>query len=389
MRKRVAAPWFHEKTVLFILIALLAIGLVMVASASMIVSEQQYHYPFHYFFRDCTYAVLGILLVRCMLYVPMAFWQRHAGKLMLLGLFLAFLVLIHGIGRVVNGSRRWIHIGPLTLQVSELVKLMALFYLGSYLERFQRQVQHHFIGFIKPMLLLLLLAILLLMEPDFGSVAILTMMFLSLLFLADVSLWPFVLLLVCVLGALILLAVTSPYRLARITSFLNPWAHQYSSGYQLTQSLIAFGRGGIFGVGLGNSIQKLFYLPEAHTDFLFAIISEELGLLGELLIVALFATLFIRMLTLAKRGFKAGRLFGAYVVLGGGVWLGLQAMVNIGVNAGLLPTKGLTLPLISYGGSSMLSMCLLLGITMRFSYELDLAGATVAPRFYTRKHGVE
>ena len=299
-------------------------------------------------------------------------WQRFSVPLLIVGFFLLIVVLIPGIGRVVNGSRRWINLGIMTVQVSEVVKLCAIIYLASYLHRFQNQVQTQLIGFIKPMAVLAIVAALLLKEPDFGAVSVIAITFLTLLFIAGVRLWPFIALFLTVAGAMTTLAITSPYRLQRITTFINPWSTAYGSGYQLTQSLIAFGRGGVLGVGLGNSIQKLFYLPEAHTDFIFAVIAEELGLIGELALLALFVILVVRIFHLGRRAHLMKNLFSAYTAYGIGMWLSLQAAINMGVNAGLLPTKGLTLPFISYGGSSLLVDCVVVGIVLRISYELRL-----------------
>ena len=290
-----------------------------------------------------------------------------------IGLFLTFfllaIVLIPGIGRSVNGSRRWLDFGILSLQVSELAKLFLIIYLAGYLQDFRQQVQTQLIGFIKPMCILALVGVLLLMEPDFGTLAVLTLTFLALLLISGVRLWPFAVLLLFAGSLLAGVALLSPYRLARLTTFLNPWSTPYGSGYQLTQSLIAFGRGGILGTGLGNSIQKLFYLPEAHTDFLFAVIAEELGLLGESLVVLLFSIFVGRCLYLSIKCIQQQAWFQAYLVAGLGIWIALQAAVNIGVNTGLLPTKGLTLPFISYGGSSMLVNCVVVGILLRLSHE--------------------
>lgn len=350
---------------------LICFGLLMVASASMVISDRQFNYPFHYLLHQLIYIALGIVLACVALFIPTTFWQRISIPLMITGLLLLILVLIPGIGHVVNGSRRWIYLGFLSLQVSEVVKLFALIYLASYLQRYLQQVRHDFIGFLKPMVVLGLISFLLLCEPDFGAMAVLSMMFLALLFISGVRLWSFTLLFLLVLMALALLALTSPYRLQRITTFLNPWSVQFGSGYQLTQSLIAFGRGGFLGVGLGNSIQKLFYLPEAHTDFLFAVIVEELGLLGALALILAFAWLVIRIFQIGKRAEIEQQLFQAYLCYGAAVWIGLQSMINIGVNAGVLPTKGLTLPLMSYGGTSILVNCLLIGIVLRIAHEIE------------------
>lgn len=362
----------YDRWLLFTLLALLAFGLLMVSSASMVISDKQFGYPFHYILRQFIYILLGLGAAFIVTRVPMKIWQKFSIPLLAVSVLLLIAVLVPGIGRVVNGSRRWINLGIISLQVSEVVKLFAIIYLASFLNRFQNQVQTELMGFIKPMIILVIIAALLLKEPDFGAATVIAFTFLALLFIAGVRLWPFIVLFSTVIAAMVTLAITSPYRLERITTFLNPWSNAYGSGYQLTQSLIAFGRGGIFGVGLGNSIQKLFYLPEAHTDFIFAVIAEELGLIGELALFALFAILVMRILKLGREAHLQNKLFSAYVSYGVGIWLALQAMINMGVNAGLLPTKGLTLPFISYGGSSLLIDCMVVGIMLRISYELRL-----------------
>lgn len=367
--KQRKAKWHYDKWILFSTLTLILFGLLMVASASMVISDKEYGYPFHYFFRQGINLMLGIFLAWIVTRIEIKYWQQWSIPLIIFSLLLLFVVLVPGIGRVVNGSRRWLHLGVLTLQVSEVVKLCAVVYLASYLQRFQKQVQEEFIGFMKPLMILGIIVLLLLMEPDFGTATVITMTFLILLFTAGVRWKPFTALFLTVVFAMTLIALTSPYRLERLTTFIDPWRTAYGSGYQLTQSLIAFGRGGLMGVGLGNSIQKLFYLPEAHTDFIFAVIGEELGLLGELLLITLFLVLIIRIIILGKKNFDLGNLFHAYLCYGMGFWFGLQAMINMGVNIGLLPTKGLTLPFISYGGSSLLINCIVIGILLRVSYE--------------------
>ncbi len=350
-------------------IALLLFGLLMVASASMVISDKQFGYPFHYLIRQGIYLLSALVLAFIATRIPMSFWQKISTPLLFITLFLLALVLIPGIGRMMNGSRRWINLGILTLQISELAKLSVLLYLASYLERHQQAVREQALGVIKPLIILVFIALLLLLEPDFGAMFVISIMFLALLFLAEVKMGWFLLLIVLAAAAMSGLAVLSPYRLQRLTSFLNPWNTQFGSGYQLTQSLIAFGQGGFFGVGLGNSIQKLFYLPEAHTDFVFAVIAEELGLLGILALMFVFAAIIYTMLKIGHHALRLGNLFCAYISYGAAVWLGVQCMINIGVNAGVLPTKGLTFPFISYGGSSMLINCLIMGIILRIAHE--------------------
>ncbi|HYF97998.1 MAG TPA: putative lipid II flippase FtsW [Coxiellaceae bacterium] len=377
------SPWFYDKWLLITTLSLIAFGLLMVASASMVISDRQFDYPFHYFMRQAIYISFALLLGWVATRVPVETWQKYSVPILLAALFLLLIVLIPGIGRVVNGSRRWIYLGFITLQVSEVAKLAMVLYMASYLQRYQREVVTELKGFVKPMLLLGLMAVLLLAEPDFGALVVISATVLMLLFIAGVRLWIFSLISILVVGAFAVLAVISPYRMARLTSFLNPWSHQFDSGYQLTQSLIAFGRGGFFGVGLGNSVQKLFYLPEAHTDFLFAVVAEELGLVGEILFLAIFVTLIARIFFIAHKAFKQNQLFSAYVSYGCGAWFGMQALINVGVNAGLLPTKGLTLPFISYGGSSMLINCIVIGILLRISYELQISDGVIR-RFMTK-----
>lgn len=360
----------YDRWIIICALSLLALGLLMVASASMVISDRQFGYPFHYFIRQLTYLCLGLIIAWIATHIPIRVWKRYSGFLFLFSFFLLIVVLVPGIGKVVNGSRRWISFGFISLQVSEAIKSVAILYLASYLQRYQDEVREELKGFLKPMLLMAILSSLLLLEPDFGAVVVITMTYMALLFLAGVRLWPFCVLLILVILVLALLALLSPYRLQRLTTFLNPWHNQFGSGYQLTQSLIAFGRGGLFGVGLGNSVQKLFYLPEAHTDFLFAVLAEELGLAGELLLIALFTLLIGRIVVIGRRAENNSYLFSAYIAYGVALWLGLQAIINIGVSAGMLPTKGLTLPFISYGGSSILVNCLVIGIILRIAFEI-------------------
>ena len=359
-------PW-----IVICALSLLVLGLLMVASASMVISDRQFGYPFHYFIRQLTYLSLGLIVAWIATHIPISVWKRYSRFLFLFSFLLLIVVLVPGIGKVVNGSRRWISLGFISLQASEAIKSVAILYLASYLQRYQDEVREELKGFLKPMVLMAILSSLLLLEPDFGAAVVITMTYMALLFLAGVRLWPFCVLLIFLALVLALLAILSPYRLQRLTTFLNPWHNQFGSGYQLTQSLIAFGRGGLFGVGLGNSVQKLFYLPEAHTDFLFAVLAEELGLVGELLLIALFMLLIGRIVIIGRRAENNSYLFSAYIAYGVAIWLGLQALINIGVSSGVLPTKGLTLPFISYGGSSILINCLVIGIVLRIAFEIE------------------
>lgn len=361
--------FLYDPWILSVGLVLILFGLLMVSSASMVISDQLYHNPFHYLIRQLIFLISGFGIVWFASRIPLSFWVEQGFVLLLLCFFVLVLVLIPGIGRVVNGSRRWIHFGIISLQVSEAVKLMAILYLAGFLQRHLHEVQTRMSGFIKPLAFFGVMGLLLLLEPDFGTTAVIAMTVLSMMFVAGARLLPFVIILALVIAALIVLVVTTPYRMERMTSFLNPWSNAYGTGYQLTQSLIAFGRGGLFGVGLGNSVQKLFYLPEAHTDFIFAVIGEELGLAGELLLLGLFIALIARIIYLGQTALRQEQLFGGFVCWGIGLWLAFQTFINIGVNVGLLPTKGLTLPLISYGGSSLWMSCAALGIVLRVAHE--------------------
>jgi cell division protein FtsW len=363
----------YDRYLLFATIALLGFGLLMVASTSIAVSEHLYKQPFHYLLRQTCYLVLGLGIAMLIFRVPLQRWQKLGGAILLLSLIFLVLVLVPKIGHEVNGSMRWLGIGGFGIQVSEFAKLAVVIYLAGYLVRREQEVRAKISGFLKPLFLLGVVAILLLREPDFGATSVILATSLGMLFLAGVRLWQFAVLFSGVVAALAILAITSPYRMTRLTTFLNPWVVQYDSGYQLTQSLIAFGRGGWFGVGLGESVQKLFYLPEAHTDFLFAVLTEELGLIGSLVVIALFVVVVIRALQIGRRAYLEGRRFPAYLAFGFGLEIALQVMINIGVNTGVLPTKGLTLPFMSYGGSSLLMMCGVMALLLRVDHESRLA----------------
>ena len=362
----------YDRLLLAIVVSIVSIGLMMVASASVTNSDRIYDWPFHYLLRQSIHFIIGAVLGVFVYKVPVEQLREYATYFLLGSIVLLVLVLIPGIGRHVNGSARWIGLGPIAVQVSELAKFAVIVYMSGYLVRRHEEVTTRVTGFIKPMCIVSIIAFLLLLEPDFGATVVIMTTAVGMMFLAGVRLRQFAILIVLVLLALAFLAVSSPYRLLRLTTFLNPWANQFDSGYQLTQSLIAFGRGGWLGVGLGNSVQKLFYLPEAHTDFLFAVIAEELGLLGVLTVICLYIALFLRALWIGFRAQIAGLHFHGYLAYGFALWLGLQFVVNVGVNAGVLPTKGLTLPLMSYGGSSIVVNCLVIACLFRIDHELRL-----------------
>ncbi|MFE1814681.1 putative lipid II flippase FtsW [Metapseudomonas otitidis] len=350
-------------------LALLGLGLVMVTSASSEVASALSGNPLYHSIRHLIYLAIGGVACIITLQVPMAFWQRHGARLMLVAFVLLIMVLLPGIGREVNGAKRWIGFGLFNLQPSELAKLFTVMFIAGYLVRRQDEVRSKLTGFIKPMLVLGPMAVLLLAEPDFGATVVLVGSCIAMLFLGGINLVRFIPLAAGVLGAGVLVMTSQSYRMQRLTNFIDPWADQYGAGYQLSQALIAFGRGEWFGVGLGNSIQKQFYLPEAHTDFVFAVLAEELGMVGALATVALFVFVSVRALYIGLWAEKARQYFSAYVAYGLAFqWIG-QVLINIGVNVGLLPTKGLTLPFLSYGGSSLVICCVCMGLLLRIEWE--------------------
>ena len=345
-------------------------GFVILASASISISDNAVGNPFFYLQRQLLAAVIGLVAAGFCLFVPMQVWRNLGPLMLLLGLALLVVVLMPGIGYEVNGARRWVRVGIMNLQVSEPARLCFIMYLAGYLVRRSKDLRERFVGFLRPMLVLTLACALLLKEPDFGAAIVLLATALAMLFVAGARIRDFIVFFGVAVIAMAALAMTSPYRMKRLTAFLDPWADPYDSGFQLTQSLIAIGRGEWFGVGLGDSVQKLFYLPEAHTDFVFAVFAEEFGLLGSLALIALFLALLWRIYRLGVRAHDAERFFEAYMAIGIGTWLGLQAFINVGVNMGLLPTKGLTLPLISYGRSSLIVTMICIGLLLRIHHEL-------------------
>lgn len=370
---------YTDRMLLGSVVLLLVFGLVMVASASVAVAERQTGDMLYYFRRQLVFAALGLGAGVFMYSVPMRHWSRAGFPLLGFGLALLLLVLIPGIGQEVNGARRWLNLGPVNLQASEVARLCFILYLASYVTRHRAQVQTRIRGLLRPMLPLGLAAVLLLAEPDFGSTAVLLAVAAVILFLAGAKLMHLLLLGTVGIGTLAMLLVSSPYRLKRLASFRDPFADPFDGGFQLTQSLIAIGRGEWVGVGFGNSIQKLLYLPETHTDFLFAIIAEELGLIGVVALMAVFGVLVWRGFLVAQAAVSREDHFSAYVAWAISAWVGLQAFINMAVNMGLLPTKGLTMPFISYGGSSLLVTCASLGLLLRVDRENRIAARTDGP----------
>lgn len=355
---------------LFGVLFLLGLGFVMVTSASMPIADRNYGDPFFFVLRHGFAMSLALVCGALCLAIPTKVWERYAIWLLLFGIALLVLLLVPGIGRTVNGATRWIPLGALNLQPSELMKFFAVIYTCDYLIRRQLDVQTTFVGFLRPMVPIGVACALIMLQPDFGTTAVILATVMGLLFLGGVSIINFAVLFLGVALALVSLIIFEPYRLTRVISFMDPFADPFNSGYQLSQALIAFGRGEWFGVGLGNGIQKQFYLPEAHTDFLLAVIGEEFGLIGVLLVICVFAFLTWRAFSIGNRARAQGEGFSCYVAHGFGLMLGLQAFVNVGVNTGLLPTKGLPLPFMSYGSNALIVAVMASAVLLRIDYEL-------------------
>ena len=362
-------PVILDPILLVTVFCLLLFGLVMVSSSSFEISQKIYTSSFHYFLSQGMHIILGLILGALVFFIDLRILCKFATTILFLSLLLLIVVLIPGIGRSVNGSFRWIRLGFFNVQVSEIAKLGIIIYLSFYFVQYQDLMRSYWVGFIRPVSLVGLVCLLLFCEPDFGASFVIVAVSLSLLYLAGISVWWFTLLLIICLLAFGILMLSSPYRLSRLISFLDPWSKAFDSGYQLTQSLIAFGRGSWFGVGIGESIQKLFYLPEAHTDFIFAIIIEEFGLIGGFLVILAYTILFLRGMRIGHFAHKLDKHFNGFLAQGITLLIGFQVVVNIGVNTGLLPTKGLTLPLISYGGSSIIINCIAMALLMKVHVE--------------------
>jgi len=361
-----------DSVLAWIAIALLSLGLVMVYSSSIAIAEAAKSTGYqqsYYLIRQGLYVFLGLLAGVMVFQIPSMFWQKLAPYLFMLGVVLLILVLIPGVGREVNGSRRWLSLFVFNLQPSELMKLFVVLYAADYTVRKGGVKNSLSKAFLPMFFVMLVVGVLLLSEPDFGAFLVICAIAMSTLWLGGYNFKVFGLLLIALPLTFTVMIVSSPYRMQRVTSFMDPWADPYGKGYQLSHALIAFGRGEWFGVGLGASIEKLFYLPEAHTDFLLAVIAEELGFVGVSAVIMLFAWLIVRAFAIGRQAAMLDRLFAALVAQGIAAWLGIQAMINIGVNMGVLPTKGLTLPLMSYGGSGVLVNCVAIALLLRIDYE--------------------
>ncbi|ODT75026.1 MAG: cell division protein FtsW [Nitrosomonadales bacterium SCN 54-20] len=359
-----------DQALIWTAILLLSLGLVMVYSASISIAEADGSgYPAYFLIRHAAYVAAGLLVAAVAFQVPMESWQKYSFHLFLLGSCLLALVLVPGVGREINGSRRWISLLVVNLQPSEFMKLFMVIYVANYTVRKSAVLESFRKGFLPMLIIMLIVGALLLLEPDFGAFVVITTVMMAILFLGGMDLKLFAGLIAFLVAGLLALVWNAPYRMQRFFGFLDPWDDPYGKGYQLSHALIAFGRGEWLGVGLGGSVEKLFYLPEAHTDFLLAVIAEELGFVGVLIVLALFAWIIARAFMIGRQSAVRGRHFSALVAQGIGVWLGVQTFINMGVNMGVLPPKGLTLPLMSFGGSSIVASCFSLAVLLRADWE--------------------
>lgn len=377
-----ASESFRLNPVLLITLLLMVCGLLMMTSASVEIASSRYGDSLYHFKRQIIFATVGLIGLAITLQIPMHLWKRFCWFFLMGSYALLLLVLIPGVGYEVNGSSRWLNLGFFNLQPSELAKVFIILYIASFLERHIDEVREEWSGFLKPMGLIGAAVVLLHFEPDHGAMVILMATAFSMIFLAGAKLYRFIAMLALCVAAIIYLAIMKPYVIARFSSFLDPWSAEnvYGGGYQLTQALIAFGRGEWVGVGLGNSIQKLYFLPEAHTDFVLAIIGEELGLVGVALVVALFCCLVYQAFLIGKRALAKEMLFEGFLAYGLALLFAGQALINIGVNISLLPTKGLTLPFLSYGGASLIVSCFMIALLVRIQFETELTQIDSKPK---------
>ena len=361
-------PW-----VLGCALALILTGFVMISSASLDVALKNNGTPYFYVLRQAIFIAISLTGAAIVWRIPISFWEKTGHWWMIAAGILLIMVLIPGVGKGVNGSHRWLPLGPLNLQASEVAKFCMVIYMAGYLVRRLDEVRTSWKGIAKPTLPLGIFCILLYFEPDFGALVVLMGTVMGMIFLGGMRFSQFVMVVTGVIALLVAVVGLQPYRVARLQSFLDPWSDPFGTGYQLSQAQIAFGRGEWFGTGLGNSIQKLFYLPEAHTDFVFSVLAEELGFVGAACLIILYAVMIVNVFRIGRRAEKMSCFFKAYICYGFGIIFAGQALINIGVNVGALPTKGLTLPLVSYGGSSLLVSCAMLAVILKVDYELKVS----------------
>lgn len=374
-----SSPVMFDRQLVWVSLGLMLIGLVMVTSASFPISTRLTGQPFHFMFRHAIFIGLALTTAAVVLQIPLEKWLRYSSVLLALSFVLLVVVLVAG--KSVNGASRWIPLGLFNLQPAEVAKLSLFIFMAGYLVRKADEVRETFFGgFMKPIIVFAILAMLLLGQPDLGTVIVMLVTMFAMLFIAGAKLWQFIALMMVGIAGVAVLILIEPYRMRRVTSFLDPWEDPFGSGYQLTQSLMAFGRGNWMGQGLGNSVQKLEYLPEAHTDFVFAVIAEELGFIGVTLILLLIFSLVLKAVYIGKKALESGDQFGGYLAFGIGIWFAFQSLVNVGASAGIVPTKGLTLPLISYGGSSLIIMTTAVSILLRIDHECRLRAVSQPER---------
>ncbi|QIQ41812.1 MAG: cell division protein FtsW [Buchnera aphidicola (Microlophium carnosum)] len=368
----------YDRILVWLTLSLFSIGLIMVISASIPISQNIYHNPFFFIKREIFYFFLIFLLSFIFLRTPIIFWEKNSNIILIVSIALLIFVLL--VGHSIHGSFRWINIGFLHIQPSEICKISSFCYISSYLSRKFNEVRNNFWGFFKPMSIIIIQSILLLAEPDLGSVVVLFFTTLSILFLSGAKIGQFFIIITVSLLIVILLILLEPYRMKRVLSFWNPWEDPFGNGYQLTQSLMALGRGNFLGQGLGNSIQKLNYLPDAHSDFIFSIIGEELGYLGSFLILLIIFTLSLRAMYIGQKALEQKQIFPGFLACSIGIWFSFQTLINVGAVTGILPTKGLTLPFISYGGSSLIINSIAIFFLLRIDFETRLRTYQAFPR---------
>ncbi|QCI22091.1 cell division protein FtsW [Buchnera aphidicola] len=368
----------YDRVLVWLSLSISAIGLIMVISTSIPIGQSLYKDPFFFVKREIFYFFLIFFLSFFFLRIPIIYWKKKSKIILIISIILLISVLL--IGHSVHGSSRWINIGLLHIQPSEISKISSFCYISSYLSRKHKEVRNNFWGFFKPMSIVIIQSILLLAEPDLGSVIVIFFTSLSILFLSGAKIGQFLVIIFISIITIILLIIIEPYRIKRILSFWNPWEDPFGNGYQLTQSLMALGRGNFFGQGLGNSIQKLDYLPDAHSDFIFSIIGEELGYIGSVSVLLMIFGISFRAMYIGKKAIEKKQIFSGFLACSIGIWIGFQTLINVGAVTGILPTKGLTLPLISYGGSSLIINSIAIFFLLRIDFETKLRMAQAFPR---------